>query len=493
MLPDDVFVKTTVDSGQPPGTTFDNTAYSETEPTNTTYHLLKGDWRVTEQYYVYDTGPTNTKLDTDLVTTVGANASYSVQGPLDSLAGYTYYGYQRVGIDNDIIPGDPPDPAYNDAVGSLVHSATFTDTNQETIKLYYRRTEVNVTINYVDQFGNVLKAPTTQVVPVGQDYTLLPSYFDSFTVGSATWNYFDYAKEADGSVADVAPPVPSKVPGTAPVYPDSATPTFPASLMDTDKNITLYFSASYSITERFHDLEGNELDSTTWPDKFYNVADGSSFNSLNDPTGKSLPPARIGDYAYVGYRIGSDSDPVTYGDPPIPLIGTVSSDETIIYVYDLAYTDFSFTKQNATGVGLEGVQFRLTPQDSSGSGWDSAAATTVSSDKDGLVAFNSLLNGTYLFEEIKTEQGYALPAGHWELSVVATASPAITIKAIGSPMAFQHDKDGNLILNNYPNWVTPFAGKGFNVMFLTAIGVFFICLDIWFIIAMRRKRALMGT
>jgi len=40
MLPDDVFVKTTVDSGQPPGTTFDNTAYSETEPTNTTYHLL---------------------------------------------------------------------------------------------------------------------------------------------------------------------------------------------------------------------------------------------------------------------------------------------------------------------------------------------------------------------------------------------------------------------------------------------------------------------
>ena len=571
MLPATVTVTVTVDTGLEDGKTFDNIAYVGSDPTNLTYHKLKGGWRVTEQYLVWNNGPTTTKLDDDYTTLLDAGSSYdNVFGPLDSLAGYTYYGYERVGIDTTVTPGPPPTPIYPP------HSADFDTTNSETIQLFYQRKSIVVTINYVDQDGNVLKAPTAQAVPPNQAYYLPQANFNSFSLGSTTWNYFDYAKEAGGAVADVAPPVGPLPLLDAPNYPDASVPTFSAAQMSTDKNITLYFcttkavtvhfveygkptnvlhndesylftgsfdpstakrsegdnlpdlltsnaknytyaghysldggqtildgypptttdpaditlyfSTNYTIIEKYYDTDGNQIDPVAYPDTTYIKDGGYVFYAL-DSQG-SNPPARIGNYIYVGYKMGNPSNPLEIGYPPSPIINGVYDDYTIIYIYQKAPgTDFTFYKQDKEGDPLEGVIFRLTPQNEAGDGWDSSEATTVASTPEGLVSFKELPDNTYLLEEIKTVPGYALPSGSWKLTVAADADPTVTITAIGSPMAFAHDTDDDLILYNYKPSTIPFSG-GWGVIAFVAGSVVLVSLAIWLLISLRKRKAI---
>jgi len=569
MLPKTVAVTVTVNSGLADGTNFDNTAYVGADPTNTTYHRFKEGWRVTEQYFVYDNGPTTTPLDSDLITFVSPEATYTVQGPLDSLSGYTYYGYQRVGIDSDVTTGTPPDPAYDDGPAQI-HGSDFGATNSETIKLYYQRKSVMVTINFVDQTGAVLKSPVAVAVPVNQDYYLLMSYFNSFSVGSSTYNYYDYMKNGDSTVADVAPPVTPPTRGATPVYPDASAPTFSASMMNADRNVTLcfttdqavvvhfledgnpshvlhgdetyfvsgsfdpvtatrtdgasqvplatdivsieptsstrtysytahyvlnggttqngfpstvsppadiilYFATRYTVTEKFHaayDPETMPVALVLAPDLVHpDLAGGSVFNPLDDPTGVAMPPAQIRNYLYVGYKLTNDSNPLILGYPPVPLINGVWDDNTIIYVYDKAPgVDFSFTKQDVSGNPLEGVTFKLTPRNLEDTGWDSTEATTIASDTDGNVIFASLADKTsYLLEETRTLSGYALPSGYWILSVDTSTDPCFSFEAKGSPTAFAYDKDTDTYaLTNYKVTRLPFSGSWGVITFVVA-------------------------
>jgi len=558
MLPADVSVKVTVETGLPEDTAFDNTAFAGSQPTNTTHHKLKAGWGVVEQYLI---SGTDVKLDDDVTTDVAPGAAYYVQGSLDLLSDYAYYGYQRVGIETTVTAGAPPAPAYDD--GANVHSPDFASRNSETIKLYYRQTKITITVHAVDQDGSELKTPTTAVVPAGQDYYLLQSYLESFTAGGSDWNYFDYAKESDGSVKNTAPPAGSLMPGATPVYPGAATPTFCAADMTSDKDITLYFttqktvtvrfveagnpshvlhpdetyfvaaptfdatatvrtddgapltgdladpatgrayvygsysidegahisaaqpgvvpvpselilyfSATYTVTEQFHDPGGNELS----VDLSHDVTGGDPFFMLGDSTGNSAPPAKIGNLYYVGYRVGSDVDPLTSGYPADPttkkVINVVFDDVTIIYVYQRrAGEDFTFYKRGEAERALVGVIFRLTPRNSEDTGWDSAEATTAVSADDGEVSFAGLADNTYLLEELRTTAGYALPSGYWLLTVDSAADPVFSFEAKGSPMAFAHDKETDLYtLTNYKVTRLPFSG-GWGVIAFVVGGI----------------------
>ncbi|MCL2881592.1 MAG: BspA family leucine-rich repeat surface protein [Coriobacteriia bacterium] len=579
MLPAEVSVKVTVDkisTDLPAGTLFKNVAYVGDEVTNPTFHEFSRDWRAIERYVIYDGDTNSIKLDNDLDTMVAEGESYLIQQPRTTLNGYSYYGYQRIGVDPGVVTGAaPPSTAVFPP-----HSDDFDTTHTETVVLYYVKTTPTVTVHFVNESGQEIKAPVVAAVNLHQDYYLLNSYFASFSDGSNSWTYYNYAKNIDLTVADQGMPAPALSPGVALVYPNPSAPTFTAAQMTADKevtlyfttqkavtvhfveegnpshilhpdetyfvmptfdadsalrtddselltstlidpvtgkpytyvskyskdcgttitagspgvvdtpaDITLYFGTAYTVTEKFQTNCANAEDTpvTLAADNvFSDIAGGDSFY-VNNLEG-SKPPAKIGKYSYIGYRVGNSSNPLILGypDPDTPLIDSVNRDETIIYIYDLPGTDFNFTKQNRDGTALEGVVFRLTPQDEEGN-WDSTEATTVASNADGLVSFKTLPDNTYLLEETRTLPGYALPAGQWVVTIAAAADPAVAITTIGSPMAFSHDDKGDLILINYQTQKLPFSG-GLGVIATTAGGVALVVLAFWLFIEQKRTR-----
>jgi uncharacterized repeat protein (TIGR01451 family) len=115
--------------------------------------------------------------------------------------------------------------------------------------------------------------------------------------------------------------------------------TDPETLTNVQSNhrYTLYFRTNYTIIEKFHSIGGAVLRS---PDE--NIVTqkygGESFQSGVFPYPTLPDPTNPGDtsktWYYVGYRIGSDSDTVTYSYPSDPMIASVNSDFTVIYVYE---------------------------------------------------------------------------------------------------------------------------------------------------------------
>jgi len=255
-------------------------------------------------------------------------------------------------------------------------------------------------------------------------------------------------------------------------------------------DITLYFSTTYVVTEKFHDTEGNVIDDDNWGDLVHDdLPAGYVFNPLDDPEGKELPPPAIKNYTYIGYKRGDDSSPLIYGDPPAPLIDGIDDDATIIYVYEKSSAyDFVFYKRATNEDPLIGVQFKLTPQNAAKDDWDTSGAVTAqSAAPDGKVSFEGLEAGaTYLLQETKTLPGYALPAGCWILSVDNTTGE-VSITAQGSPMAFSHDSDDNLVLYNYPSWAAPFTGRNFGVLLFVVAGVVLVGLALYFSPLFRRR------
>jgi bacterial surface protein 26-residue repeat len=422
LLPTELLVSAIVNTGQTEGTKYINTATvtgsdGVVNTTNSTYHQFTKKYKVTEQYYLFTTGPTETKLDADLVTMVDPTGSYNIQGNTTMLAGFTYHGYQRIGIDSGIVEGTPPAPAYSDTL----HSSGFATTKSENVKLYYKSIMIAVTVHYVDASGNPIKPSEPTIVSPGTDYYMPMYSFDSFSVGGTVYNYFDYAKNPDNSVDGSAiPPLAAVTPGNSPVYPDMSKATFktvtdskditlyfttqravvvhfveeknqsnilnndetyfvsftfdPASVVRSDGGaltanldltsidgkiylyanafkvdggtqqtgnpgvvpapceITLYFETKYVITEKFHDADGNQIDATGCPDNIYaNIEAGADFYSLNNSLEEI--PNTIGNYEYIGYRIGTDKSELKTGKPS-PVFEDVMADATVIYVYE---------------------------------------------------------------------------------------------------------------------------------------------------------------
>jgi len=327
MLPADVSVKVTVNTGLATDTTFDNTAYVGQTATNTTFHKLKAGWGVTEQYRIYDGGTNATQLDDDVTTDVAAGDAYNIQGPTTSLYGYTYYGYERIGIDSTIQTGVPT-PAFDDGSTPL-HSSDFGATNHETIILYYKKTATTVTIHYVDQDGNEIASPTVAGVNSNTDYYLLNSYFDPIDVSGITYTYYNYAANADKSVKDQGMPAPALTLGATPVYPDGSVPTFTAAQMTGDKDVTLYFTTQKAVT--VHYVEKGNPAHILHPDATYFVpatfdAGTAVINTLTDPVISKI-------YTYTSsYSLDSGVN-LSSGSP-----GTVTAPADITLYYSTGYS-----------------------------------------------------------------------------------------------------------------------------------------------------------
>jgi len=366
-LPADVSVTVTVDqvsATQPVGKVFENKAVAGGVETNHTWHQLTGGWSVTEQYYIYDGGSNSTQLDDDLTTNV-TGTTYTVRGSTSSLYGYSYYGYQRVGIDDDIVTGQaPPDPAYGPSATD--HSDDFTTTNHETIILYYKKdVAITVTIHFVDETGAEIQSPLVAGAALNQDYYLLNSSFNSIDVAGTIYTYYNYAAAGSttggpGPVADQGMPALALPPGNAPVYPDGATPTFVAADMTQDRDVTLYFTTQKAVKVHFaeasnpsHVLHQDETYLVTTPT--FNAGGAARTDDSQPLPYQLIDPVTGKTYTYRYYSL--DSGESTSAALP----GTVFTPADIILYFSTSYI---VTEKFHTASSIEETAVVLLPDES---------------------------------------------------------------------------------------------------------------------------------
>lgn len=260
MLPADLTVIVTVESGLSDKTKFKNQAVvNGTEPTNTTYHEYTGQYRVTEQYLLYDGIANDIELDDSLETLLDVDDSYFVSGLNPNIIKtylLIFYGYEREGLDSTIILSDPPpSPAYDPGK----HRDDFDTNHNEVIRLYYK--QVTVTIHYVNELGIPIKSADTVAIIPGKDYYLPTWYLNNFTYSGSQWTYYDYAKNPDDSIKDIDPLSAlgtEPLVGDSPIYPDNTVPAFSCGVDDPmtgDKHITLYFTTAPAAVVRFVELD----------------------------------------------------------------------------------------------------------------------------------------------------------------------------------------------------------------------------------------------
>jgi len=243
-LPVTVSVKTTVGSGLPASTVFENTATITGQgrvQTDTTYHAYLDAHRITEQYFLYAGGTTTTnKIADDWITYVPtATPTYTVHSPDEAVA-YVLVGYDAGS--GFVAASDPSEIA--GAVNPLRSDIT--------VKLYYK--QIFITVHYVNESGTEVKTVTEPMMP-RSDYYLPQGSFDGFTVGSTVYNYYDYAKNIDVSVKNAAPAGAGNIPavGSQPVYPNGAAPTFVYGPypINADMDVTLYVTTKQAVTVYF--------------------------------------------------------------------------------------------------------------------------------------------------------------------------------------------------------------------------------------------------
>ena len=238
-LPVDLSVKATVGSGVANGSLFENTAAVDygagTVHTNTTYHKYFTGFKVAEKYFIYDSGPTTTKLGEDLATTVDAGGKYSVLGSTTVLNGFTYCGYSLDG-GTTVIHGNPPTP-----VLSSINA-------DKEVRLYYQRSSFNtVTIHYVNEDGIEIKAEQAEPVPENSDYYLPMSHMKGFSIGTTAWTYYDF--KLSDTVGTANQPVPA-----SPNYPVSSNAGEPVPIFANiveNQHITLYFTSKKAVIVKF--------------------------------------------------------------------------------------------------------------------------------------------------------------------------------------------------------------------------------------------------
>lgn len=155
--------------------------------------------------------------------------------------------------------------------------------------------------------------------------------------------------------------------------------------------------------------------------------------------------------------------------------------QIITITNDQILSQFSFIKISGTndsdkGKPLEGVQFKLykklvddpngihdkADEDLSDNNvWE--IYDTQYSLNNGSVTFSNLSAGSYRLVEIKTVQGYELPAGSWKIEVFSENGQVSKPLAIGLAPAFQLSptrcKEPSYYLCNYKNVMVPITGS----------------------------------
>ena len=103
--------------------------------------------------------------------------------------------------------------------------------------------------------------------------------------------------------------------------------------------------------------------------------------------------------------------PVVSGEGSI--IGSYISDNSLDVTNDLKTYKFRLkkVKKDNTSVAIEGAEFKLTGPDSS------TDARTITTGKDGMIAFDNLKPGTYKLEETKAAPGYQKANNTWTVTI----------------------------------------------------------------------------
>lgn len=184
--------------------------------------------------------------------------------------------------------------------------------------------------------------------------------------------------------------------------------------------------------------------------------------------------------------IVKDADTVTTGAQPT----------TVDYTNDwtVPYAPFSFTKVDGTvaegdpAVPLAGAEFRLfecttvghdhsnelialDELDSTTDCW--ADVKTVTSDENGDVNFGDLPAGTYRLVETKAPDGFQLPKGQWNVTIIVGSAAdgtvnGATIAGVENPPAFAGNYTDGYSVENYKPIDPPITGGDGGFIFLIA-------------------------
>jgi len=258
---------------------------------------------------------------------------------MDAMGTWNYAGYYSLDGGATVLEGNPPRPAYEAAeMTGDKHIILYFAQNTVTVQYREYRSEVQdrqssqLLFNII---GTEKVNKETFVVEIGDDFDPMArvTVANAISTGVQNFSGMNEYKIYKGWSDD----------GGLTIHLDEQPPMFED--IDGSKEIILYFSTTYIITEKFHKYEEDPHDTAyeIIPNIFTTVLGGDTF--VGDPPMEILDGSWK--WTYVGYRIGDFGDAQLleingepnpeYVDPTIPLI---SGNETIVYLYEKEGIDF---------------------------------------------------------------------------------------------------------------------------------------------------------
>ena len=252
---------------------------------------------------------------------------------------YTYFNYGAQG-DGSVKDQGLPAPALSPGAspvfpdGSAPTFSAAQMTGDKEVTLYFTNQKA-VTMRYVEK-GNpahLLRPDATYFAAASFDTD--PAVISSLT-DSATSKAYHYSSQYS---LDRGATIVTGTPG----------------VVDAAADVTLYYSTSYTITEKYHaafDATTETTPTVLAPDRSTQVASAEAFFSTG-------PPARINGYQYVGYTQGNDSNTVEKGYPSsiVPLIAAVFEDQSIIYVYEKYQPKVTYVDWDSSVIATQTVGY----------------------------------------------------------------------------------------------------------------------------------------
>ncbi|MCG0951421.1 LPXTG cell wall anchor domain-containing protein [Lactiplantibacillus plantarum] len=308
--------------------------YAENTGIVANYQTADGTTLATPNQYTQGTDKTFTR----------AGGTYALTAP--SLDGYTYVGY-KIG-DGDVQSG-------NVAAGTLVAGAN-------TVTFVYAPVveQSDVTVNYVDESGNTIKAATTQTLDNGSTYTVATPTIDGYTYKSA-----DGA--LSGTVADDATITLTYTKNAAPVEQSTITVNYVDADGKTIKTATTqtldngstykvetptidgytYKSADAALTGT---VDGNKTITLTYTKNAAPVEQSTITVNYVDADGKTIKTATTQTLDNGStYKVETPTiDGYTYKSADAALTGTVDGNKTITLTYTKDSTTPVENKANLT-------------------------------------------------------------------------------------------------------------------------------------------------
>ncbi|MCG0813556.1 LPXTG cell wall anchor domain-containing protein [Lactiplantibacillus plantarum] len=308
--------------------------YAENTGIVANYQTADGTTLATPNQYTQGTDKTFTR----------AGGTYALTAP--SLDGYTYVGY-KIG-DGDVQSG-------NVAAGTLVAGAN-------TVTFVYAPVveQSDVTVNYVDESGNTIKAATTQTLDNGSTYTVATPTIDGYTYKSA-----DGA--LSGTVADDATITLTYTKNAAPVEQSTITVNYVDADGKTIKTATTqtldngstykvetptidgytYKSADAALTGT---VDGNKTITLTYTKNAAPVEQSTITVNYVDADGKTIKAATTQTLDNGStYKVETPTiDGYTYKSADAALTGTVDGNKTITLTYTKDSTTPVENKANLT-------------------------------------------------------------------------------------------------------------------------------------------------